>query len=147
MITKEKPISFHADYEVVSCFCEKDGKHLLLHRNANKLMGGKWGPPAGKVDLSEKLVVAICRETYEETGLDISEREPKCINKYFVTHPKFNFIYHVFSVNVEDSYIVLNPEEHQNYSWVSPEEALTYDLVDDQDFVIKDYYKKIGVLN
>ncbi len=44
---------------------DKTGNYLLIHRN------GRWDLPKGKVEAGETLIGAACRESHEETGLDV----------------------------------------------------------------------------
>ncbi|PJE62811.1 hypothetical protein COU88_03005, partial [Candidatus Roizmanbacteria bacterium CG10_big_fil_rev_8_21_14_0_10_39_6] len=56
----------------LECFVHKDGKYLMLHRNADKrIMPGVWMAPGGKREFNEGLFEAARREVLEETGLVI----------------------------------------------------------------------------
>ena len=52
------------------CYLEKDGKYLMLHRNAKKndLNYGKWIGVGGKLKFGESPEDCLCREVFEETG-------------------------------------------------------------------------------
>jgi 8-oxo-dGTP diphosphatase len=141
MYTKAKPKDFKPDYHIVSCFCEKEGKHIILQRSPNVYMPGKWGPPAGKIEPKEEPLEAIIREVFEETGIDISQNEINFLDTYYVTHLGKNFVYYVFQTNVDEDEVVLEEREHVDYRWVKPEEALSYQLIHDQEAVVKETYK------
>lgn len=44
---------------------DKTGNYLLIRRN------GRWDLPKGKVEAGETLIRAACRESHEETGVDV----------------------------------------------------------------------------
>jgi len=52
-------------------FISENGKLLLL-RQAGKLKGNKWGPPAGGMEAHENPITAAKRETKEEIGVDVN---------------------------------------------------------------------------
>lgn len=55
----------------VLCYIEKDGKYLMLYRNAKKndVNGGKWVGVGGHIEENESPDEALVREVKEETGL------------------------------------------------------------------------------
>ena len=52
------------------CLAVNDGDVLLV-----KIMGGTYGPPGGSVDKNESAQCAAERETWEETGVQVSAGE------------------------------------------------------------------------
>lgn len=58
----------------VLCYLEKDGKYLMLYRNAKKndVNGGKWVGVGGHIEENESPDEAVCREVREETGLTLN---------------------------------------------------------------------------
>lgn len=142
MIYTEVPLTFNPRFEIVSCFFEVDGKILLLHRHDHKSQGGKWGVPAGKVDPGEELLQAMNRELREETGIRLESTHFNFFNKIFVRHGDYDFVYHMYHVNLSNiPEVRLSESEHQRYTWVNPSEALNMNLVDDLDECIKMFYK------
>ncbi len=81
-MTKEKPIDFNKQFDVIGCFVEHDGKFLLLCRHPHKANGGKWGLPAGKMDTDESAIQAVLRETQEETGLAFLKNQSNFLIRY-----------------------------------------------------------------
>lgn len=51
----------------------KDGKLLMVKRNAKLLEGGKWGVVGGFAERDETLAQTAVREVYEETGWEIDD--------------------------------------------------------------------------
>ena len=143
MIYIEKPENFVPDIEVVACLVEYNGKFILLHRQDNKIHGGKWGQPAGKVDPSDKdALSAIVRELKEETGIELKKEELNFYKTFFVSHPDRDFLYHYFNVHLkEEPKIILSNKEHKGFSWVTVDEALSLSLILDEDLCLKDYFK------
>ncbi|ETB63592.1 TPA: NUDIX hydrolase [Candidatus Nomurabacteria bacterium] len=142
MIYKEKPKDFTPDIEVVACLVEFDNKFILLHRQDNKIHGGKWGQPAGKVDPSDlNSFDAMVRELREETGI-ITQKENLIFYKtFFVSHPDRDFLYHYFVLHLKEKpEIVLSKNEHKDYLLVKAEEALCMNLIPDEDYCLKDYF-------
>lgn len=141
MVYKEKPENFNPRMEVVSCFVESEGKVLFLHRNKNKPQGNTWDRPSGKVNKNETLIKALTREVKEETNLDITQSELIYSATVYVKYPEFDFIYHMFSIQLVKPEIKLNPAEHNNYSWFTPEEALLIELIPGEAECIRLHYK------
>jgi len=142
MISQSILNQFKKKYDVVSLFLIFDEKILLLRRQKNKPYEGTWGPPAGKKDPSENLEEAICRETFEETGIKLLPKNiSKSKIKYFVRHENIDFLFYVFSTKLnEKPKIILEPLEHCEYSWFTPKEALQIDLVKDEHIPISDFF-------
>jgi len=143
MIYNEKPENFSPEIEVVACLVECHGEFVLLHRQDNKIHGGKWGQPAGKVDSFDlDILSAMKRELREETGL---EKEDLIFYKtFFVSHPDKNFLYHYFILHLKEKpEIILSDKEHKGFSWVTLDQALKMPLIMDEGHCIKDYYSLI----
>ncbi len=140
MISTQQPEDFSARFEVVSCFIEQPGgKILILLRLPHKSEGGKWGPPAGKVEPDESLESAIIREAQEETG--ISLQDPVLFETYCVRYLEYDFLYHVFHTTTPaDTLVRISPTEHQDFRWVTPKEALELELVTHQDDCTRFFY-------
>ncbi len=142
MISLQKPSNFTPIFEVVSCFIEKKGKFVLLHRLDDAREGTTWGVPAGKIKEKETLEEGMLREIKEETGLTLKEPNLKYFKKIYEKYPNYDFVYHIFQAKLTGQEgIKLNPEEHKNYKWVTPKNALKINLIEDEDVCIKLFYK------
>ena len=144
MIYDKKPKNFVADQWIVGCSINFDGKILLLHRQSNKIHGDKWGAPGGKIDYEDKnKTMAMIRELFEETGIDLKKSDLLFHKTFYVIQPDSNFYYHYFSFSpLILPNVTLSRSEHKAYAWVSPIEALDFDLIPDEDHCIKYLYFK-----
>ncbi len=134
---------FSKKFDVVSLFIINDGKILMLKRQAGKPQEKKWGPPAGKVGNGESLEDAICRETFEETGINVTmDKITKYERCYYVRHGDTDFMFYIFAIEIDSKpEVALNIAEHSEYSWFPPKEALEINLVQDQEIPISDFFK------
>jgi len=144
MLFIEKPEHFNPIFEVVSLFCEFNGKILLLLRREGKSEGGKWGVPAGKREESDKsLLDATIRELNEETGIELKSKNVNYFLKTFVRFPDYDFIYHIFHTKLDKfPEVEVRADEHQDFLWVTPKGALRMNLVKDLDWCIRVFYNK-----
>ena len=111
MIFLKKPEDFDPKVTIASCFLERDGKFLLLHRCDNKFEGNTWGVPAGKVERGESISTATARELFEETGVMVPVRKIIYWRETFVRYPDFDFVYHVSSVPCPQDAVIKNQSE------------------------------------
>ncbi|MCD4706577.1 MAG: NUDIX domain-containing protein [Candidatus Sabulitectum sp.] len=63
----------------------KQGRVLLIHRTDS----GRWGMPAGAVELGDSALDALKREVREETGLNVLSATPFAI----YSHSRYSFSY------------------------------------------------------
>jgi 8-oxo-dGTP diphosphatase len=132
MIYRRKPMRFSPRFEVAGCFVEREGKLLLLHRRDDRPQGNTWGVPAGKLTRAETPEEAMRRELWEETGIDVHDRDLRAVKTVFVRYAEYDFLFHVFSVSVPaEVSVTLRSEEHKNFRWVTPLGALGLRLIPD----------------
>ena len=134
MLYLKQPEEFNNPTDIVGCFIECQGKILLLHRQDHKDHGDSFGPPGGKVDVTDTdLRSAIIREVFEETGIECDNRL-EFITTFFVKYPNKDFLYHQFRI-VFDAFpqVAIHHEEHKDFVWVTPEEALLMKLIPDEE--------------
>src|SRR5438046_1181033 len=75
---------FKPRVEIAAVYIECNDLILLLHRQANKSQGNKWGIPGGKVKKTETPLQGAIREVREETGYDISEHEIENLGTVYI---------------------------------------------------------------
>lgn len=139
MIYRNPPPDFTIQGEVVSCYCEHEGRILLLHRAASIPHGNKWGLPAGSVEPNETLEQAVVREVREETGLSLPQNL-SYLGKVFLRLEK-DYVFHSFRAEFQSKpEVILNTREHQDFAWVTPQEVLAFDLITDGEQTLKVYY-------
>lgn len=142
MMTKNKPADFNKQFDIVGCFLEYNGKFLLLCRHTHKANGGKWGLPAGKMDIGENTKQAVLREIKEETGLTLPELSVEYFDSLYVRDGTFDIEWHMFATKLDTKPIVrISFHEHSEYRWVAPDEALQMDLIHDLPESIRLFYK------
>lgn len=118
MIYLQEPQIFQPKFEIVSCICQCEEDILLLLRRDDKVEGNKWGLPAGKRELNEKLEDAVLREICEETGLNLAPAEVHYFNKVYVKYPDKDFIDHMFYADFRHKpKITISLKEHKDYMW------------------------------
>lgn len=143
MVFTEPPVDFSPAFEVVSCMVESEGAWLFLHRAPERLYGGFWGCPTGKVESGEARESALRRELREETGWDWETERITFCETLYVRHPELDFVYHLFSARVPDRPMPkLNRREHTNFAWLDLATARLHALVPDMDAVLERFEKR-----
>ena len=138
MLFKQPPPDFAPRFDIASCYIEHDGRFLMLHRQEEKSQGGKWGLPAGKVELGESHAEAVVREVQEESGINLLPEKLAYLGLQYVRYPDYDFIYHMYRAVLDHPPVVtLSVGEHQDYRWVTAAEALSLPLIEDQDACIR----------
>ncbi|HOX40577.1 MAG TPA: NUDIX hydrolase [bacterium] len=141
-IRLRKPKNFNPRFEIVSCFCEYNGKFILLHRRDHKPEGNTWGVVAGKKADFESIENAILREALEETGIKLDKSILRYFRKVYVKFPTYDFIYHMFQYQLAARpEIRINQNEHKAFAMVSPKESLRMNLISGLDECIRLFYQ------
>lgn len=126
MIYEVRPEDFSPSLESAGCFVEYEKKIiLLLRQDDKKVEPGKWGIPAGKIELNEKPLEAVIRETFEETNIEVPVKRMKYFREFYVRYPDFDFVFHLFNTKFRQiKRVTINPDEHKDYGWISPRKAM-----------------------
>ncbi len=115
-----KPHDFSSQLEVACLYVERKGKFLLLKRAAHKPEGGTWCVPGGKIEKGEPPEEGAIRELFEETHLRPSAI--KMLRVLYIRKGSFDYVYHIFEVEVGDKETVILCDESEDYVWASQEE-------------------------
>lgn len=135
--------NFAADLGVAGIFLLHQGKILLLKRPPESKHPSKWGVPAGKLEKEETPIKAIIREVQEETGIVLDELRLVHHEKTPVRDEKNgrDFWYFEYAYEFLELPQVNINHEHEDFCWVTPKEALELDLIHDEDYCIKRFFK------
>lgn len=113
-----------------ACYCECEGKLLLLQRSANSSQPLTWGVPGGYAEEYETAKEAAIREMFEETGILLNQEKLLFIQTFYVRYPNKDFISNMFYYHLDRlPEVTLDCREHRNFAWATPEEALKMTLM------------------
>lgn len=111
----------------LECFVQKDGKYLMLHRNADKrIMPNVWMAPGGKREFNEGLFAATRREILEETGLAIKNVRVKATGNAYLKDLDQEVFFHFVFADYAGGKLHQNPEDGE-LEWFTPEEIMKLD--------------------
>ncbi len=104
---------------IVTLFVRNDEGDMLLQKRS-KQKGGKYGFISGHVQEGETNSQGIIRETKEEMGINIDEKDLKLFYRVEEGHTNFNLYYMNRNLNIEN--LTLQKEEVEDAKWCSIEE-------------------------
>ena len=121
-VTAKKAPTPH--YDVTAAILRKNGRVLIAQRPADKLLGGLWEFPGGKVKPGERLRACLRREIREELGIEIKVGEQTMTLKHAFTH--FKITLHVFEATLRRRRP--RPIEAAACKWVRPGQLSEYPM-------------------
>lgn len=129
--------------KAVTVFIYHNDKYLFLKRNSNnKVDPDKLNGIGGKLELGENFVDAAIRETEEETGLIITEKDLKfCGMDILEKGSDDDWIICIFKLKVNNEFLPLgNKTEDGEFLWLKSEQIINHDLelVDDLNYSFQD---------
>ena len=103
-----------------------DGRVLISKRPNDKVMGGLWEFPGGKLEHKEKPKECLIRELHEELGINTwnSCLAPLSFSHY--NYPKFDLLLLLFVCRKWEG--LVQSKEGQEIKWVFPKEIQKYPM-------------------
>ena len=100
---------------IAGVWLESEGRVLLLQRGYGRAEG-VWVPPGGLVEDGESPADAAVRETFEETGIRISE--PRLLHTFEWPDERRRRVFQ-FLAKATSSLVTLS-DEHTDFRWMAP---------------------------
>ena len=96
----------------------------------------------GKLEEHEMAIQAAQRELFEETGINIaSESGFQSLGTLYIRKRTFDYVYHLFGIQLNNIPSLILSSEHCSYAWVSKEEAYALPLMKGAKQALDTYYK------
>ncbi len=121
-VAQRKPPTPH--YNVTAGIIRKNGRVLIAQRPADKLLGGLWEFPGGKIEPGESLPECLRREIQEELGIKIEVGEQQLTLQHAYTH--FKITLHVFEAKWVSG--KAQAIEVADFKWARPAELAAYPM-------------------
>ncbi len=119
------------------CYIKDSGKTLMLYRNKkhNDVHEGKWNGLGGKLDPGESPEECAIRETYEESGLHISNPSLRGI----LTFPEFSAgeDWYVFVFVAKEFEGALIESSEGRLDWIDDDKLFDLNLWEGDHFFLK----------
>lgn len=123
-----------------TCYIEKDGKYLMLHRvkKKNDMNEGKWIGVGGKFEEGESPEECLVREVKEETGLILNSYELRCIVTYVSDKYETEQMYVFTSSDFKGELIEC---DEGILEWINKENILDLNIWEGDKFFIEKMHK------
>lgn len=124
MFRKADP-DFPSPLQGAICFCEWEGKILMLKRSPHCSQGGFWtAAPGGKLDPGETPLKAALREVFEETRLSLDPAQVVYKGSYLCKFSDLEYLLHIYHSHLPSPpQIAIDFKEHTEFRWATLEEA------------------------
>lgn len=127
-----------SEIQVVGAIIIRDHKLLAAQRASNRVLGGYWEFPGGKIEPSESSENAMIRELKEEFGAKATVFEKFSIDGD--AELKFGeVILHCYYVRLDSD--ITKTIAHDELRWVTPEEAIKLSWAPSDVAIIKELAK------
>ncbi len=112
----------HPKVGVGAVICDQAGRWLLLKRK-RKPEAGCWSIPGGKVEWMERIEDAICREVYEELGVEIELIRLLGVTNHLLQEEQMHWVAPTFLARiVRGTPMNREKEKHAAVQWLHPTE-------------------------
>lgn len=118
----------------------KNSRILIAQRDAQSDLSGYWEFPGGKIEPNETPQQALCRELYEELGID-NIQVTDHIATSEIQQPERIIRLQAWRVTVYRGIIQLRC--HSHFLWLSPEEVENYPLAPADIPLLQAYRKSL----
>lgn len=125
----QPPPSFSSAVQASGCYCEHEGRFLLLKRHRSRPSGETWGVPGGKLEADENPLEGIIREVHEEIGLILQPDKLFFVKTAYIQYGEIQYVFHMFRTQFEEKPAIVLNEEHTEHRWLTAEEALQFPLI------------------
>jgi 8-oxo-dGTP diphosphatase len=116
------------------------GEILILKRSKkNDVLPEYWDIPGGTLEDGEDPSVGAIREIKEEAGLDISNVKLFFQKSNVDASKNKQFVTLVFHSKTSDTNVVINPEEHDAFTWIKSVDVSNYKVVNYLSDCLRDY--------
>lgn len=123
-----------------TCYIEKDGKYLMLHRvkKENDMNKDKWIGVGGKFEEGESPEECVIREVKEETGFYLKSINLRCIVTYVSNEYETEQMYVFTSTEFEGELIECN---EGNLEWIDKEKITSLNIWEGDKIFIDKIHK------
>ena len=111
-----------------------DGRVLISRRPSEKILGGLWEFPGGKLELNEKPEEALMRELHEELGIKTWKSCLAPLSFSYFDYKEFDLLLLLFVCRKWEG--IIQPREGQELRWVFPKEIQNFPMPEaDKPFI------------
>lgn len=132
--------NFQAKMEASACYVEVDDHLLFMQQAEGRAEEGRWGVPAGKIELNETPEFAAKRELFEETGIEI-QAQIQYLGTLYIRKPELDYVYYMFKIHLDEKPPLRLSFEHNSYRWANDKDLESLPLRAGAKEALQ-YYKK-----